>query len=158
VQKIVPFLWFDGAAEEAMNFYVALFPNSSAGAVTRWGDGGPGPKGSVMSVKFRLDGQEFIGLNGGPMYKFSPAISFFVNCETQTEVDDLYEKLSAGGEKQPCGWLKDKFGVSWQVIPAGLFNLLQDKDPQRAKRATQAMLSMRKIDIGAMRKAADGPG
>src|SRR4030095_11715458 len=116
MKKITPFLWFDDKAEEAMNFYVSIFKNSKVGSVTRCGDAGPGPKGSRMSATFQLEGQEFIALNGGPMYKFSPAISFFVNCTTQEEVDRLWERLVEGGEKQRCGWLKDKFGVSWQII------------------------------------------
>src|SRR5262245_14259287 len=146
MQKITPFLWYDGKAEEAMNFYVSIFKNSKIGKVTYWGEGGPGPKGSVMSATFQLEGKEFMALNGGPMFKFSPAISFFVNCDTQQEVDELWDKLSAGGEKQRCGWLKDKFGVSWQIIPTALGKLMNDKDPARAKRVVQAMLQMDKID------------
>jgi predicted 3-demethylubiquinone-9 3-methyltransferase (glyoxalase superfamily) len=153
MQKITPFLWFDGKAEEAMNFYVSIFKNSKVGKVTYWGEGGPGPKGSVMSATFQLEGQEFMALNGGPMFKFSPAISFFVNCETQQEVDNLWDKLSAGGEKQRCGWLKDKFGVSWQIIPTALGKLMNDPDPARAKRVVQAMLQMDKIDIAKLKHA-----
>ena len=147
MQKIRPFLWFDGNAEEAMNFYVSIFKNSKVGTVNRYGDAGPGPKGSVMSATFELDGEEFMALNGGPMFKFTPAISFFVNCETQQEVDELWEKLSAGGKKDRCGWLQDKFGVSWQIIPSALGRLLGDKDPAKAQRVMQAMLQMDKIDI-----------
>jgi predicted 3-demethylubiquinone-9 3-methyltransferase (glyoxalase superfamily) len=153
MQTITPFLWFDGKAEEAMNFYVSIFKNSKVGSVSRYGEGGPGPKGSVMSATFQLLGQEFIALNGGPMFTFSPAISFFVNCETQEEVDELWEKLSAGGEKQRCGWLKDKYGLSWQIIPSMLGKLLQDKDAQKSSRAMQAMLQMDKIDIKRLQQA-----
>ena len=156
MQTITPFLWFDGKAEEAMNFYVSIFKNSKVGSVSRCGEGGPGPKGSVMSATFQLLGQEFIALNGGPMFTFSPAISFFVNCETQEEVDELWEKLSAGGEKQRCGWLKDKYGLSWQIIPSILGKLLQDKDAQKSSRAMQAMLQMDKLDIKRLQKAHDG--
>jgi predicted 3-demethylubiquinone-9 3-methyltransferase (glyoxalase superfamily) len=155
MQKITPFLWFDGNAEEAANFYISIFKNSKMGKISRYGDAGPGPKGSVMSVTFQIEGQEFYALNGGPQFKFTPAISFFVNCETQGEVDELWEKLSAGGRTDRCGWLQDKFGVSWQIIPAVLGQLLGDKDPQRAKRAMQAMLQMTKIDGNALQRAAD---
>ena len=154
MQKITPFLWFDGNAEEAANFYISIFKNSKMGKVSRYGDAGPGPKGSVMSVTFQIEGQEFFALNGGPQFKFTPAISFFVNCETQQEVDDLWEKLSAGGRTDRCGWLQDKFGLSWQIIPTVLGQLLGDKDPQRAKRAMQAMLQMTKIDINKLQQAA----
>lgn len=153
MQTITPFLWFDGKAEEAMNFYVSIFKNSKVGSVSRYSEGGPGPKGSVMSATFQLLGQEFIALNGGPMFTFSPAISFFVNCETQEEVDELWEKLSAGGEKQRCGWLKDKYGLSWQIIPSILGKLLQDKDAQKSSRAMQAMLQMDKIEIKRLQQA-----
>jgi predicted 3-demethylubiquinone-9 3-methyltransferase (glyoxalase superfamily) len=153
MQKITPFLWFDGKAEEAMNFYVSIFRNSKVVSVTRYGEGGPGPKGTVMSATFELDGQQFIALNGGPMFTFSPAISFFVNCETQEEVDELWEKLSEGGEKQRCGWLKDKYGLSWQVIPSVLGELLQDKNPEKSKRVMNAMLQMNKIDIKSLKQA-----
>jgi predicted 3-demethylubiquinone-9 3-methyltransferase (glyoxalase superfamily) len=156
MQKITPFLWFDGNAEEAANFYISIFKNSKMGKISRYGDAGPGPKGSVMSVTFQVDGQEFFALNGGPQFKFTPAISFFVNCETQQEVDELWEKLSAGGRTDRCGWLQDKFGVSWQIIPTVLGQLLGDKDPQRAKRAMQAMLQMTKIDGKALQQAAEG--
>jgi len=154
MQKITPFLWFDGNAEEAANFYISIFKNSKMGKVSRYGDAGPGPKGSVMSVTFQMEGQEFFALNGGPQFKFTPAISFFVNCETQLEVDDLWEKLSAGGRTDRCGWLQDKFGLSWQIIPTVLGQLLGDKDPQRAKRAMQAMLQMTKLDIKKLQEAA----
>ena len=154
MQKITPFLWFDGNAEEAANFYISIFKNSKMGNISRYGDAGPGPKGSVMSVTFQLEGQEFFALNGGPQFKFTPAISLFVNCETQQEVDDLWEKLSAGGRTDRCGWLQDKFGLSWQIIPTVLGQLLGDKDPQRAKRAMQAMLQMTKIDISKLQQAA----
>jgi predicted 3-demethylubiquinone-9 3-methyltransferase (glyoxalase superfamily) len=154
MQKITPFLWFDGNAEEAANFYISIFKNSKMGKISRYGDAGPGPKGSVMSVTFQIEGQEFFALNGGPQFKFTPAISFFINCETQQEVDDLWEKLSAAGRTDRCGWLQDKFGVSWQIIPTVLGQLLGDKDPQRAKRAMQAMLQMTKIDIKKLQQAA----
>ena len=154
MQKITPFLWFDGNAEEAVNFYVSVFKNSKVVRLTRCGDAGPGPKGTVMSATFQLDGQEFFALNGGPQFKFTPAISFFVNCETQQEVDELWDKLSAGGRTDRCGWLQDKFGLSWQIIPTVLGQLLGDKDPQRAKRAMQAMLQMTKIDIKKLQQAA----
>jgi predicted 3-demethylubiquinone-9 3-methyltransferase (glyoxalase superfamily) len=147
MQKITPFLWFNDNAEEAMNFYASIFKNSKVGSVSRYGEGGPGPKGSVMSATFSLEGQEFMALNGGPHYKFTPAISLYVNCETQAEVDELWEKLSAGGRKDRCGWLQDKFGLSWQIIPSALPRLLGDKDPAKAQRAMQAMLQMDKIDI-----------
>jgi predicted 3-demethylubiquinone-9 3-methyltransferase (glyoxalase superfamily) len=155
MQKITPFLWFDGNAEEAANFYISIFKNSKMGKISRYGDAGPGPKGSVMSVTFQIEGQEFFALNGGPQFKFTPAISFFVNCESQKEVDELWEKLSAGGRTDRCGWLQDKFGVSWQIIPTVLGQLLGDKDPQRAKRAMQAMLQMTKIDIEKLQQATE---
>jgi predicted 3-demethylubiquinone-9 3-methyltransferase (glyoxalase superfamily) len=157
MQKITPFLWFDGKAEEAMNFYVSIFKNSKVGRVTRYGDAGPGPKGSVMSATFQLEGQEFFALNGGPQFQFTPAISFFVNCETQQEVDELWEKLSAGGEKNRCGWLRDKYGLSWQIIPTALGKMLGDKDPVKANRAMKAMLQMDKIDIKGLKQAYDQP-
>jgi predicted 3-demethylubiquinone-9 3-methyltransferase (glyoxalase superfamily) len=153
MQKITPFLWFDGNAEEAMNFYVSIFKNSKVGRISRYGDAGPGPKGTVMSVTFQLEGQEFMALNGGPHFSFSPAISFFVSCETQEEVDELWEKLSAGGKKEKCGWLKDKYGLSWQIIPATLGQLMQDKDPERSKRVMNAMLQMDKIEIRKLKQA-----
>ena len=136
-----------------MNFYISIFRNSKIGSVTRYGETGPGQKGTVMSATFQLDGQEFIALNGGPMFTFSPAISFFVNCETQAEVDDLWEKLSEGGERQRCGWLKDKYGVSWQIIPSALGKMLQDKDAEKSKRVMNAMLQMNKIEIKSLKQA-----
>jgi len=145
MQKITPFLWFNDNAEEAMNFYVSIFKNSKVGTVSRYGDAGPGPKGAVMSATFQLEGQEFMALNGGPLFSFTPAISLFVNCETQEEVDELWEKLSADGKKDRCGWLQDKFGLSWQIIPSALRRLLSDS--ARSQRVMQAMLQMDKIDI-----------
>ena len=155
MQKITPFLWFDGKAEEAMNFYISIFKNSKIVSVSRYGEGGPGPKGTVMTGTFQLEGQQFMALNGGPHFTFSQAISFFVNCETQQEVDELWEKLSEGGEKQRCGWLKDKYGLSWQVIPSALGEMLQDKDAEKAKRVMKAMLQMDKIDIEGLKQAYD---
>jgi predicted 3-demethylubiquinone-9 3-methyltransferase (glyoxalase superfamily) len=153
MQKIIPFLWFDDKAEDAMNFYTSIFKNSKTGNIVRYGDAGPGPKGSVMSATFQLQGQEFYALNGGPVFKFTPAISFFVNCETQAEVDDLWAKLSEGGQVQQCGWLTDKFGLSWQIIPVVLGQMLQDKDPKKSTRVMQAMLKMVKLDISLLQKA-----
>ena len=147
MQKVTPFLWFDHQAEEAAEFYVSIFKNSKINSISRYGEAGPGPKGSVMSVTFELDGQPFMALNGGPLFHFTEAISMFVNCEDQKEVDDLWEKLSAGGQKSHCGWLKDKYGLSWQIIPTGLMQALGNKDPQKAKRAMQTMLQMSKIDL-----------
>lgn len=154
-QKITPFLWFDGNAEEAMNLYVSVFKNSKILSVTRYGAAGPGPKGTVMTGTFQLDGQHFHALNGGPQYKFTEAISLFVDCETQQEVDELWEKLSAGGEKSRCGWLKDKFGLSWQIIPSVLGKMLRDKDPEKSRRVMNAMLQMDKIDIAKLKQAYD---
>jgi predicted 3-demethylubiquinone-9 3-methyltransferase (glyoxalase superfamily) len=156
MQKITPFLWFDGKAEEAMNFYVSVFKNSKVVRVTRYGEAGPGPKGTVMSATFQLDGQDFFALNGGPQFAFTPAISFFVHCETQQEVDELWEKLSEGGKKERCGWLKDRYGLSWQIIPTILGKMLQDPDPEKAKRVMQAMLQMDKIDIQRLKQAHEG--
>lgn len=153
--KITPFLWFDNQAEEAMNFYVSIFKNSKVGKVTRYGEAGPGPKGTVMSATFHLEGQDFMALNGGPHFSFTPAISLFVNCETQEEVDELWEKLSAGGKKERCGWLKDKYGLSWQIIPSTLGKLMQDKNPAKAKSVMNAMLQMNKIDIKGLQQAYD---
>ena len=157
MQKITPFLWFDDKAEEAVNFYVSVFKNSKIGSITRYGEEGAEvsgrPKGTVMTVAFQLDGQEFVALNGGPHFKFSEAISFFVNCETQQEVDELWEKLSEGGEKSRCGWLKDKYGLSWQIVPTVLVEMLQDKDPEKSKRVMEAMLQMDKIDIKTIKQA-----
>ena len=152
-QKITPFLWFDNQAEEAMNFYVSIFENSRILNLTRCGDAGPGPKGSVMTGTFQLAGQEFMALNGGPHFKFTEAISLFVRCEAQQEVDDLWEKLSAGGEKSRCGWLKDKFGLSWQIVPNVLGQLLNDPDPQKSARVMQAMLQMDRLDIEKLKRA-----
>ena len=151
--RITPCLWFDSQAEEAVKFYMSIFKNSKVGSMMRYGEEGPGPKGTVMSVTFQLDGQEFIGLNGGPMFTFSPAVSFFVRCETQAEVDHFWEKLSAGGEVQQCGWLKDKYGVSWQIIPTVLGDMLADKDAERAQRVMHAMLQMKKLDIRTLKHA-----
>ncbi len=156
MQKITPFLWFDGHAEEAMNFYVSIFKNSKVLEVTRYGEAGPGPKGTVMSATFQLEGQNFYALNGGPQFSFTPAISFFVNCQSQQEVDELWEKLSEGGQKERCGWLKDKYGLSWQIIPSALGEMLGDKDPVKASRVMQAMLQMNKIDIKGLKQAYDG--
>ncbi len=153
MQKITPFLWFDGKAEEAMRFYVSIFKNSKIGSITRYGDAGPGPKGTVMIVTFQLDGQEFIALNGGPQFTFSPAISLVVNCETQEEVDAFWEKLSEGGEKLQCGWLKDKYGLSWQIVPTVLGEMMQDKDAEKSQRVMKAMLQMNKIDIARLKQA-----
>jgi predicted 3-demethylubiquinone-9 3-methyltransferase (glyoxalase superfamily) len=155
MQKITPFLWFDDKAEEAMNFYVSVFKNSKVGRVSRFGEAGPGPKGAVMSATFQLEGQEFIALNGGPHYSFTPAISFFVNCESQQEVDELWETLSAGGKKDRCGWLKDKYGLSWQIVPSILGKMLQDKDARKAKRVMEAMMQMDKLDISRLKQAYD---
>ena len=152
-QKITPFLWFDDNAEEATNFYVSIFKNSEVLSISRYGEAGPGPEGTVMTTSFRLDGQEFIALNGGPQFKFTEAISFVIDCESQDEVDELWEKLSDGGEPGPCGWLKDKFGLSWQVVPSVLGEMLQDEDRERANRVMQAMLRMTKIDIAELERA-----
>ena len=151
--RITPFLWFDHQAEEAANFYTSIFKNSKRGTVMRYGEEGPGPKGTVMSTTFELEGQEFIALNGGPMFTFSPAISFFVKCDTQAEVDHFWEKLSAGGEIQPCGWLKDRYGVSWQIVPTVLDEMLADEDPEKAGRVMRAMLQMKKLDIEGLKRA-----
>ena len=155
MQKITPFLWFDGNAEDAMNFYLSVFKKSKVVSVRRYGKAGPGREGSVMTGTFQIEGQEFFVLNGGPQYKFTPAISLFVNCETQKEVDELWEKLSAGGRKDRCGWLQDKYGLSWQIIPSDLGKLLGDKDPKKANRVMQAMLQMDKIDIKKLKQAYD---
>jgi predicted 3-demethylubiquinone-9 3-methyltransferase (glyoxalase superfamily) len=155
MQKITPFLWFDDQAEEAMHFYTSIFRNSKVGTVSRYPEGAPGPAGKVMSATFQLEGQEFMALNGGPLFKFTEAISFFVNCETQEEVDELWAKLSAGGKESQCGWLKDKFGLSWQIVPSALGRMLGDKDREKAKRVMQAMLKMKKIDIAGLQRAYD---
>jgi predicted 3-demethylubiquinone-9 3-methyltransferase (glyoxalase superfamily) len=156
MQKITPFLWFDGNAEEAMNLYVSTFKNSKIVNVSRYGEAGPGPKGSVMVGTFEIEGQQFLALNGGPQYKFTPAVSFVVNCETQQEVDDYWEKLADGGQVQQCGWLQDKFGLSWQIVPTILGKLLQDKDPAKSQRVMKAMLGMVKIDIAGLQEAYEG--
>jgi predicted 3-demethylubiquinone-9 3-methyltransferase (glyoxalase superfamily) len=155
VQKISPFLWFDSQAEEAARFYTSIFPNSKIVKVARYGDAGPGKPGTAMTVEFQLDGQTFIALNGGPLFKFTEAISFMVNCQSQEDVDFFWEKLLDGGTESQCGWLKDKFGLSWQITPTALMQLLNDPDPKRSQRAMQAMLAMRKIDIAALKQAAD---
>jgi predicted 3-demethylubiquinone-9 3-methyltransferase (glyoxalase superfamily) len=155
--KITPFLWFDNQAEEAMNFYASIFKNFKMGSVRRYPEGAPGPAGSLMTASFQLEGQDFMVLNAGPLFKFTEAISFFVSCETQEEVDYHWDRLSAGGEKSRCGWLKDKFGLSWQIIPTALTELLGSKDPEKAKRVMQAMLQMAKIDIAALHRAANQP-
>jgi len=153
MQKITPFLWFDGNAEEAVHFYASIFKDSKIGTVMRYGDAGPGPKGSVMTVAFELNGQEFIGLNGGPTYKFTPAVSFMVHCETQEEVDEYWDKLSEGGAPNVCGWLQDKYGLSWQIVPTALLRMLQDKDPAKSSRVMQAMMKMTKLDISVLQAA-----
>jgi predicted 3-demethylubiquinone-9 3-methyltransferase (glyoxalase superfamily) len=153
MQKITPFLWFDGRAEEAANHYTSVFRNSKIVNVTRYGDAGPGPKGSVMTVAFQLDGQDFVALNGGPQFKFNEAISFVVNCETQQEIDSLWEKLSAGGHPSRCGWLKDRFGVSWQIVPVALGRMVGDADPDKSRRVMEAMLQMDKLDISRLKQA-----
>ncbi len=160
MQKITPFLWFNDQAEEAVNYYVSIFKNSKIGSIARYGEEAAEvagrAKGSVMTIAFQLEGQEFTALNGGPLFNFSPAISFVVNCQTQPEVDALWEKLSAGGEQQQCGWLRDKFGVTWQIVPVALVEMLQDNDAEKSKRVMNAMLQMRKIDINRLKQAYDG--
>jgi predicted 3-demethylubiquinone-9 3-methyltransferase (glyoxalase superfamily) len=154
--KISSFLWFDTQAEEAANFYVSVFPDSKIGKVARYGDAGPGPRGSAMTVEFELDGKPFIALNGGPQFKFTEAISFVVHCNTQQEVDTYWNKLlQGGGQESQCGWLKDKFGLSWQIVPTILGQLLSDPDPHKSKRAMEAMLKMKKIDIPTLQRAAE---
>jgi len=152
-QKITPFLWFDGQAEEAARHYTSIFENSKILDVARYGEAGPGPKETVMVVTFELEGQKFIALNGGPHFKFNEAVSFVVDCETQAEVDELWGKLSAGGEEGQCGWLKDKFGLSWQIVPSALPKMMLDPDSQRAKRVTEAMLQMHKLDLAGLERA-----
>jgi predicted 3-demethylubiquinone-9 3-methyltransferase (glyoxalase superfamily) len=157
MQKIVTYLWFNGNAEDAVNFYTSIFKNSEILSTSRYPENARGVPGSLMSANFTLEGQEFIALNGGPQYSFTPAISLFVNCNTQEEVDDLWAKLTAdGGEPGPCGWLTDKFGLSWQIVPTALGQLIGDPDPERSQRAVQAMMQMQKIDIAALKRAADG--
>jgi predicted 3-demethylubiquinone-9 3-methyltransferase (glyoxalase superfamily) len=152
-QKISPFLWFDHQAEQAAEFYVSIFPNSAVGEVARYTGAGPGPKGSVMTVVFQLDGQQFTALNGGPIFKFTEAISFVVNCETQEEVDKYWERLSDGGQEVECGWVKDKYGLSWQIVPVVLMAMVQDKDPAKVERVMKAMFQMKKLDIAGLEKA-----
>jgi len=154
--KITPFLWFDNQAEEAVNFYASIFKNSKIGKITRYGDAGPGPAGSVLTASFELEGLEFTALNGGPAFKFTEAISLYVNCESQEEVDYYWEKLLEGGQVQQCGWLKDKFGLAWQIIPSALPRLLGDPDRDKANRVMQAMLKMQKIDVAELEQAAAG--
>lgn len=156
MQKISPFLWFDNQAEEAMHFYVSIFKQSKVGHIVRYGDAGPGPNGSVMTASFELDGQQFTALNGGPRFKFTEAISFVVDCQDQAEVDDLWDRLSEGGEKGPCGWLKDKFGLSWQIVPSVLIELISDPDRQKSRRVMEAMLQMSKIDVAKLKAAHEG--
>lgn len=156
MQKITPFLWFDDKAEEAMNFYVSIFRNSKIVKVNRYPEGAPGPTGTVMTAEFQLEGQEFVALNGGPHFKFTEAISFVVNCESQEEVDRFWEKLSEGGEESQCGWLKDKYGLSWQIVPIVLVEMLEDNDPEKSQRVWKAMLQMKKIDIKTLKQAYDG--
>jgi predicted 3-demethylubiquinone-9 3-methyltransferase (glyoxalase superfamily) len=159
-QKITPFLWFDTQAEEAVKFYTVIFKNSKVGAISRYDEEGAKasgrPKGTVMTIEFQLEGQKFTALNGGPIFKFTEAVSFAVNCETQEEVDHFWEKLSAGGHKSQCGWLKDKFGLSWQVVPTVLIDMLQDKDPAKSQRVMHAMLQMTKLDIKKLKQAYKG--
>ena len=156
-QKITTFLWFDANAEEAARFYTSIFKDSRIVSTARYGDAGPGPKGSVMTVKFELEGQEFLALNGGPHFTFTEAISLLVNCESQQEVDEMWSKLLAGGgQESQCGWLKDRFGLSWQVTPTRLPELIADPDPQKAKRAMEAMMTMKKIDIARLEQAVAG--
>jgi predicted 3-demethylubiquinone-9 3-methyltransferase (glyoxalase superfamily) len=157
IQKITPFLWFDNLAEEAAGFYVSIFPNSRIVKVVRYGEAGPGPPGSAMTVEFQLEGQSFVALNGGPHFKFTEAISFVVNCQTQDEVDAYWEQLSAGGGEVQCGWLKDKFGLSWQIVPTVLSELLSDPNPEKSQRVMKALLTMKKLDIRALKQAFDNP-
>jgi predicted 3-demethylubiquinone-9 3-methyltransferase (glyoxalase superfamily) len=160
MQKITPFLWFDDQAEEAVRFYTSIFDNSKIGTITHYGAGGANvsgrPAGSVMTVDFQMAGQEFIALNGGPHFKFTEAVSFAVKCETQEEVDYYWEKLSAGGEESQCGWLKDKYGLSWQIVPTVVSRFFSDKDPKRSERVMRAILQMKKIDIAALQRAYEG--
>jgi predicted 3-demethylubiquinone-9 3-methyltransferase (glyoxalase superfamily) len=153
MQKITPFLWFDHEAEEAARFYTTVFKNSRIVAVTYYGEAGPGPQGSVMTVEFELDGQKFMALNGGPIYKFTEAVSFVVNCENQQEVDEMWEKLSDGGGEIQCGWLKDKYGLAWQIVPTVFFEMIQDQDAERKERVMRAMFQMKKLDIAGLEAA-----
>jgi predicted 3-demethylubiquinone-9 3-methyltransferase (glyoxalase superfamily) len=154
-QKIVPNLWFDGQAEQAAEFYCSVFPNSRVVAVARYTEAGPGPAGSVMTVEFELDGDRFVGINGGPEFTFSEAVSFQITCADQAEIDRYWAALTDGGEEGPCGWLKDRFGLSWQVVPTGMDELFSDPDSGRARRAMEAMFGMKKLDLAALRAAAD---
>lgn len=154
--KITPNLWFDGQAEPAAEFYIGIFPNSRITGITHYGEAGPGPAGTVLTVEFELDGQTFIGINGGPQFTFDEAISFMIGCADQEEVDYYWDKLSDDGEEGPCGWLKDKYGLSWQVVPGGMEEMLNDPDQARGQRAMKAMLGMKKLDLAALRAAADG--
>jgi predicted 3-demethylubiquinone-9 3-methyltransferase (glyoxalase superfamily) len=156
MQKIRPFLWYDTQAEEAAKLYTSVFKNSKIGKTVRYGDSGPGPKGSVMTIEFEIEGLEFVALNGGPHFKFTEAISLVVDCKSQAEVDELWDKLSAGGSTSQCGWLKDRFGLSWQITPTVLIELLNDPDPKTSKRVMEAMLQMTKIDIAKLKEAAAG--
>lgn len=161
MQKITPFLWFDDKAEEAVNYYVSIFKNSKVGSMTRYGEAGAEvtgrQKGTVMTATFEIEGQEFVAINGGPQFKFTEAISFVVNCETQEEIDEIWEKLSEGGEKGRCGWLKDKYGLSWQIVPPVLGEMLQDKDAKKSERVMKAMLQMNKLDIKTLKQAYEQP-
>jgi predicted 3-demethylubiquinone-9 3-methyltransferase (glyoxalase superfamily) len=156
MQKITPFLWFDGQAEEAMNFYTSIFRSAKVGNIVRYGDAGPGPKGSVLTASFELEGLQFTGLNGGPHFKFNEAVSFHVACESQQEVDYFWSKLGDGGQIQQCGWLRDKFGLSWQIVPAVLPTWLSDPDAEKANRVMQAVLRMKKLDIAQLKQAYEG--
>jgi predicted 3-demethylubiquinone-9 3-methyltransferase (glyoxalase superfamily) len=156
--KITPFLWFDQQAEEAAQLYTSIFKNSKIQAVTRYGEAGPGPQGSVMTVAFELDGQPFTALNGGPAHKFNEAVSFVVHCDTQQEVDEIWAQLTAGGQEIACGWLKDKYGLAWQIVPKAFLEMIQDPDPQRKDRVMKAMFQMKKLDIAALEAAARGTG
>src|SRR5882762_3942935 len=153
MQKITPFLWFDNNAGEAIDFYLSIFKDAKIVNATRYGKGGPGPEGTIMTATFQLYGQEFMALNGGPMFKFTEAISLFVKCDTQEEIDEFWEKLSAGGQKSRCGWLKDKYGLSWQIVPTALFELMQDEDAAKSQRVMKALLQMDKIDIERLKQA-----
>jgi len=153
MKGITPFLWFNDKAEEAMNFYASLFKDSKIEKITRYGDAGPGPKGSVMTVEAKLNGQSFVALNGGPQFSFSPAISFVVNCETQQEIDEMWEKLSKGGQPNQCGWLTDKYGLSWQVVPTALVKMLSDKDAAKSQSVMKVMMQMKKIDLPELERA-----
>jgi predicted 3-demethylubiquinone-9 3-methyltransferase (glyoxalase superfamily) len=156
MKKITPFLWFDDQAEEAATFYVSVFPNSVIERITRYGEAGPRPRGTVMTVEFRLDGQPFVALNGGPEFRFNPSVSFVVHCDTQEELDEMWARLSDGGAEVECGWLTDRYGLSWQVIPSILMDLIDPSDPERADRVLRALMKMKKLDLAALRKAADG--